>query len=58
MKSLTLGKFVASISISYSTQKIRSTSMGHPREYIILPSVDRMLDLFCGFTIFLTTFLA
>jgi hypothetical protein len=56
MKSPTLGKFVASISISCSTEKIRSTSMGHLQEYIILPSADKMLDLSCGFTIFLTTF--
>ncbi len=38
--------------------KKRSTSMGHPQEYIVLPGVDMMLDLSCGFTIFLTTFSA
>jgi hypothetical protein len=56
MKNLKLGKFVLSISISCSAQKIGSTSMGHPKKYIILPNVDRTLDLFCGFTIFLITF--
>jgi len=58
MKNPSLGKFVVSISISCSTQKIRSTSMGHPQEYIILPSANRMFDLSCGFIIFLMTFLA
>jgi hypothetical protein len=56
MKSPTLGKFVASISISCFSQKLRSALMGHPQEHIILPSADRTLDVSCGFTIFLTTF--
>ncbi len=30
--------------------------MGHPQEYIILPSADTTLDLSCGFIIFLTKF--
>jgi hypothetical protein len=58
MKNPALGKFIAIISISCYIKKIRSTSMGHPQEYIILPSVHKMLDLSCGFTIFLTTFSA
>jgi hypothetical protein len=46
MKNLTLAKFVVNISISCSIQKIGSTSMGHPQEYIILPSADKTLDFF------------
>ncbi len=56
MKSPTLRKFVESVSISCSAQKLRPTSMGHPQECIILPSIDRTLDISCGFTISLTTF--
>jgi len=56
MKSHALGKFVASISISCSAEKLGSTLMGHPREYIILPSANRTLDIYCGFTIFLMAF--